>query len=99
MNDIIPYAEQMLGGYNDYAYLLRDEAFLPSFLNKNVGRWMKVEHYIGENAVTHIGRLFKVGVDFLVLQLSTDRPTTVLCNLKDVKFITIIYDTDKNSLV
>ena len=98
MNNIIPYAEQMLGNYTDYSDMMNNDAFLPSFLGKNIGRWMKVEHYLGNNIETHIGRLFKVGIDFLVLQLNAERPTTVVCNLKDIKFITIIYDTNKNSL-
>lgn len=99
MNDIIPYAEQMLSSYTDYSDMMNNDAFLPSFLSKNIGRWMKVEHYFGNNIETHIGRLFKVGIDFMVLQLADKNPTTVVCNTKDIKFITIIYDTNKNALV
>ncbi|MBR2043730.1 MAG: hypothetical protein IJ946_05255 [Clostridia bacterium] len=99
MSEILPLAEQMLNSYVDYSDILTNDAFLPSFLSKNIGRWMKVEHYLNGKEVTHIGKLFKVGLDFLVLQLNSDRPATTICNLKDVKFITIIYDTDKNSLI
>ncbi len=98
MTDIIPYAEQLLSNYTDYSDIINNDAFLPAFLLKNVGRWMKVQLLYGNSPVTHIGRLYKVGVDYMVLQLEASTAATLICNIKDVKLITIIYDTNIKNL-
>ena len=98
MTDIIPYAEQMLSGYTDYSDIISNDAFLPAFLLKNTGRWMKVQLLYGNTPVTHIGRLYKVGVDYIVLQIEASAAATLICNIKDIKLITIIYDTNIKNL-
>lgn len=98
MTDIIPYAEQLLSNYTDYSDIINNDAFLPAFLLKNIGRWMKVELLYSTTPVTHIGRLYKVGVDYIVLQLESASAATLICNIKDIKLITIIYDTNIKNL-
>ena len=98
MTDIVPYAEQLLSGYTDYSDIINNDAFLPAFLLKNTGRWMKIELLYGNTPVTHIGRLYKVGVNYIVLQLDYSSAATLICNIKDIKLITIIYDTNIKNL-
>ena len=98
MTDIVPYAEQLLSGYTDYSDIKNNDAFLPAFLLKNTGRWMKIELLYGNTPVTHIGRLYKVGVNYIVLQLEASSAATLICNIKDIKLITIIYDTNIKNL-
>ncbi len=98
MTDIIPYAEQLLSNYTDYSDIINNDAFLPAFLLKNTGRWMKVELLYSTTPVTYIGRLYKVGVDYIVLQLQSPTAATIICNIKDIKLITIIYDTNIKNL-
>lgn len=95
--DIIPYAENLLnnnkGSVADYGEM----NFLPNYLSKNIGKWMKVEHLIGSSLVSHIGQLIASGVDYIVLKLEGNNVATVICNLKDIRFITVIYN--KNTLM
>lgn len=96
-NDIIPYAENLLRT-NINLNELSELSFLPSYLTKNIGKWMKVEHLIGGSLISHIGQLISTGVDYIVLKLESDTVTTVVCNMKDIRFITIIYDRNIKSL-
>lgn len=98
MNDIIPYAEQLLSNYTDYSDIINNDAFLPAFLIKNIGRWMKVELLYGDTPITHIGKLYKVGIDYIVIQKESRNTTTVIINIKDIKLITVIYDTNLKNL-
>lgn len=70
---------------------LTNDSFLPAYLLKNKGKWVKVEHLIGNNLVSHIGQLIKVGIDFIVLKTDSNNLSTLLCNLKDIRFMTIVY--------
>ena len=90
-NGIIPYAERLLreDSQNKSKETL---PFLPEYLKKCIGRWIRVEHLLGNELVTHIGQLISTGMDFIVLKLDSDAVITVVCNIKDIRFITIIYD-------
>ena len=72
--------------------------FLHSFLSENKGKWMKLELLLGNNLVSKIGQLIKVGANFAVLKLDTNPVSTLVCDLKSVKFITIIYTNNFDNL-
>ncbi len=97
-NDIIPYAENLLRseqiGLNEVSSL----PFLPTYLSKNIGRWVKVEHFIGNDIISHIGQLISVGIDFVVLKTDSRTLSTVVLNTKDICFITIIYSNNTEQL-
>ncbi|MBE6729720.1 MAG: hypothetical protein E7568_05765 [Ruminococcaceae bacterium] len=94
---IIPYAENLLKNSTEQ---ITDSslAFLAQYLSKNIGKWVKTEHLIGDKIVTHIGKLINVGIDYMVLRLEGNAVATVVCNIKDIRFITIIYDKNTNFL-
>ncbi len=97
-NDIIPYAENLLR--SEQSVDLKDNSlpFLPSYLSKNIGRWVKVEHFLGNEFVSHIGQLISVGIDFIVLKIDSSTLATVVCNIKDICFITIVYNKNTEYL-
>ena len=72
--------------------ILNDDLFLPGFLSKNLGRWMKVESVVGNSIVTKIGQLIKVGAGFIVLKLNTNPISSVVCEMGCIKFVTILYN-------
>ncbi len=96
--DIIPYAENLLNSNKNTDFDYRDINFLPNYLAKNIGKWVKVEHLIGNNLVSHIGQLVASGIDYIVLKLEGNNVTTVICNLKDIRFITVIYTKNTHLL-
>lgn len=96
--DIIPYAENLLNSNKGSDAYYRDMNFLPNYLSKNIGKWVKVEHLIGQNLVSHIGQLIASGIDYIVLKLEGNNVATVICNLKDIRFITVIYNKNTQLL-
>lgn len=97
-NDIIPYAENLLKREQTAISETNSLPFLPSYLSKNIGRWVKVEHFLGNELVSHIGQLISVGLDFIVLKIDSNTLATVVCNTKDICFITIIYNKNTEYL-
>ncbi|MEE0946593.1 MAG: hypothetical protein U0M42_07215 [Acutalibacteraceae bacterium] len=97
-NDIIPYAENLLKEQEYGNKITSSLPFLPTFLNQNIGRWIKVEHLIGDKLIEHIGQLINVGMDYIVLKVDGELLSTIVCNTKDIKFITVIYSKNLNYL-
>ncbi len=97
-NDIIPYAENLLKTEKVSLDGVNTLPFLPSYLSKNIGRWVKVEHFLGNNIVSHIGQLISVGIDFVVLKTDSSTLSTVVLSTKDICFITIIYSNNTEQL-
>lgn len=76
----------------DYlSQMMNNDSFLPGFLAKNLGRWMKVESIVGGNLITKIGQLIKVGAGFIVLKLNTNPVSSVVCEMSSIRFVTILY--------
>ena len=79
---------------NSQSYLtqsLNNDNFFHGYLSKNLGRWMKVEALLGNNTITKIGQLIKVGAGFIVLKLNTNPVSSVVCETGSIKFVTILY--------
>ena len=96
--DIIPRAQRLLSNSQVHSDFLNNSTFLPEYLAKNIGKWIKVEHLVGNNLISHIGQLISSGIDYIVLKLEGDTLATVVCNTKDIRFITVIYDRNTKNL-
>ena len=94
LSDDSLFKQKMLSDTHNKNYLsqlLNDDCFLPGFLSKNLGRWMKVESCVGNEIVTKIGQLIKVGAGFIVLKLNTNPVSSVVCEINSIRFVTILY--------
>ena len=74
-----------------------NEAFLPGYLKRHIGKWMRVEFLLGGNLVRRVGQLIDVGASFIVLKMY-EANTTMVCDLYSIKFITILYDKQMSKL-
>ena len=74
---------------------LNDTAYLPAFLNTMVGKLVRVESLIGGCLESRVGILFKVGADYIVLNLYRGC-STMICEFSSIKYITVIHDNDLN---
>lgn len=71
--------------------IMNNDLFLPAYLSKNLGKWMKIEMLMGNQLTEKIGQLIKVGAGYVVLKLNTNPISTVVCDLKCIKIVTIVY--------
>lgn len=71
--------------------IMNNDLFLPAYLSKNLGKWMKLEMLMGNQLTEKIGQLIKVGAGYVVLKLNTNPVSTVVCDLKSIKIVTIVY--------
>lgn len=71
--------------------IMNNDLFLPAYLSKNLGKWMKIEMLMGNQLTEKIGQLIKVGAGYVVLKLNTNPVSTVVCDLKCIKIVTIVY--------
>ncbi len=78
-------------GENYLTEIMNNDLFLPAYLSKNLGKWMKLEMLMGNQLTEKIGQLIKVGAGYVVLKLNTNPVSTVVCDLKCIKIVTIIY--------
>lgn len=92
------FKQRMLSVNSDDTYeseyipdIMKNDIFLPAFLSKNMGRWVKAELLIGNSLVPKIGQLIKVGAGFIVLKLNTNPVSSVVCDINSIRFVTIIY--------
>ncbi len=78
--------------------VLNNLSFMPAFLRRNIGKWMKVEALIGNSVSEKVGQLLRVGANYLVLKQNTNPVTTAVCDIYCVKFVTILYDPNPELL-
>ena len=76
---------------------LKNPMFLPAYLNRHIGKLVKIEALIGECLQTKIGTLYEIGADYIVIKLNQNC-TSLVIDGKCIKFITIIHDNDNKSL-
>ena len=77
---------------------LKNTAFLPAFLSKNIGKLVKIESLIGGKLEPRIGILMTVGANFVVLRQMRSN-NTMLCDSSLIKYVTIIHDNDIRKLI
>jgi|GEM_PF-684644 len=67
-----------------------EEGFIPAFLRRNIGRYVRAEFILGTNQYTdRTGRIIEVGTNYFVLE-DVNARTEVMCDLYSVKFVTIL---------
>ena len=76
---------------------LTNTAYMPAYLSKHLGKLMRVEFLLGNELHQRIGILMTVGAGFIVLRSKNN--ATLVCDLKSVRFVTIIHNNDTNSLL
>lgn len=77
---------------------LKNTAFLPAFLSKNIGKLVKIESLIGGKLEPRIGILMTVGANFIVLRQMRSN-NTMICDSTLIKYATIIHDNDVRKLI
>lgn len=75
---------------------LTNTAYMPAYLSKHLGKLMRVEFLLGNELHQRIGILMTVGAGFIVLRSKNN--ATLVCDLKSIRFVTIIHNNDANSL-
>lgn len=76
---------------------LTNTAYMPAYLSKHLGKLMRVEFLLGNELHQRIGILMTVGAGFIVLRSKNN--ATLVCDLKSIRFVTIIHNNDTNSLL
>lgn len=76
---------------------LKNTAYMPAYLSKHLGKLMRVEFLLGNELHQRIGILMTVGAGFIVLRSKNN--ATLVCDLKSIRFVTIIHNNDVNSLL
>lgn len=83
---------------NNLPKSLKNTAFLPAFLSKNIGKLVKIESLIGGRLEPRIGILITVGANFIVLRQMRSN-NTMICDSTLIKYATIIHDNDIRKLI
>ena len=66
-----------------------EEGFIPAFLRRNIGRYVRAEFILGTSQYTdRTGRIIEVGTNYFVLE-DVNAQTEIMCDLYSVKFVTI----------
>ena len=69
---------------------LANVEYIPGFLARHIGRYVKAEFIVGTNQfVDKTGRLVAVGVNYFVLQDVVSR-NNIMCDLYSVRFVTMM---------
>lgn len=68
---------------------LIDPNYLPGYLRQNIGKWMRVDFYIGNTLDDRSGWLKEVGSNYIVLG-SIRNDVRSVCDLYSIKFVTIV---------
>ena len=76
---------------------LKNTAYMPAYLSKHLGKLVRVECLLGNELHQRIGILMTVGAGFIVLRSKNN--ATLVCDLKSIRFVTIIHNNDINSLL
>lgn len=82
---------------SDLPMTLKNTAYMPAYLSKHLGKLIRVECLIGNELHQRIGILMTVGAGFIVLRSKNN--TTLVCDSKSIRFVTIIHNNDFNSLL
>ena len=77
--------------------ILKNQMFLPAYLNNHIGKLVKIEALVGECLQTRIGWLYEIGADYVVIKLNQNCSSMVIEG-KCIKFITIIHDNDSKAI-
>ncbi len=72
--------------------------FLPAYLSKFIGKWIRADFLIGNGIEQRVGILHDVGASYIIMQ-AIEPATLVVCDLFALKFVTIIMDDEYGRLM
>jgi len=72
--------------------------FFAGYLKNHIGKLVKTESLVGNCIEIRIGILLEVGIDYIVLKLSTNCCSMVIPS-SSIKYITIVHDNDTRKLL
>ncbi len=84
--------------YDIDEYYKDQKEYMWDYLKKHIGKMVKLEFSIGNCLEIRIGQLIEVGEKYVVLRLYKPS-TTILCDLSDIKFVTIAHSNEMKSLM
>lgn len=84
------YQEQadLMSQASDVPETLSNPIYVPGYLERQIGKIMRVEFLIGNTITDRVGRLVEVGASYIVLR--TFENSRMLCDLYSIKFATIV---------
>lgn len=72
--------------------------FLPAYLSKFIGKWIRADFLIGSGIEQRVGILHDVGASYIIMQ-AIEPATLIVCDLFSLKFVTIIMDDEYGRLM
>ena len=72
--------------------------YMSDYLKKHIGKMVKLEFSFGNCLEIRIGQLVEVGEKYVVLKIYKPS-TTILCDLSNIKFVTIAHSNEIKSLI
>ena len=72
--------------------------YMSDYLKKHIGKMVKLEFYFGDSFEIRVGQLVEVEENYVVLRLFKPSTTTV-CNIDNIKFVTIAHSNEIKSLI
>jgi hypothetical protein len=72
--------------------------FMPAYLHKHIGKWIRAEFFFGDTIEQRVGILVDVGATYIIIQ-SIEPATIVVCDIFSIKFVTIVLDNDYHKLI
>ena len=76
---------------------LTNPDFLPAYLRKQIGKWVRVDFLIGGGIEQRVGVLEEVGASYIILNV-IEPATLLVCDLFSIKFVTVVLDDDFTKL-
>lgn len=70
---------------------------LYKFLSNHIGKLIRIDFLIGNRTESKSGKLINVGKEYIVLKLFRSG-CTMICDIKSIKFVTIVHDNDISKL-
>lgn len=72
--------------------------YMTDYLKKHIGKMVKLEFSFGNCLEIRIGQLVEVGDNYVVLKIYKPS-TTILCDLSNIRFVTIAHSNEIKSLL
>ncbi len=67
---------------------LANPLYIPAYLKRHIGSWVRIELLIGNNLVVRIGILKEVGASYVII-MNYPRVET-MCDMYSIKFVSVI---------
>lgn len=68
---------------------LSNPLYIPAYLKRNIGKWVRIELLIGNSLVVRIGILKEVGASYVIIMNYPQVET--MCDMYSIKFVSVIH--------